>query len=671
MKKKALNTKYGDIFVDWFNKHSDDAPEAFSASLDDFTSKLFEKAETTQADGEKVYIVNAGRMNHGKSSLFNSLLGKNELAVEDVRCTVENREVPWKDNFILMDTPGLDATDDDNTVAYEGYKKANMILFVHTVKVGELHESEIKAINKMKEIIGKEYFGKHFCLVLSFRDSVSPEALENIKNASVSTIKTACDTGAFPVFCISNRRYQKGMQENKMGLVALSGIPELIDYIEDKSEEWQSDKVGLQEKQNEEMMQQIIPAMEDCASELKNSKGNDKNVDIKGVREYIADWKNRYGLLGQESDDLQKKIDARNKENEEINEKIMKNTNESLVHYTGGFLGFVGRFLARSEGELERENEALEERIRQIDAEIWSLDKRHLNIFDEQGELWDEIKLKMVKVGIWPDDKDVEMSELYRKLDEVEAEQEFAVTKKEAKVGCLLKAAKSLKEITKAANTKPGINRQMVILTQYADSFDIDIDELKEAVQRQADDEAKDILQKLRERMENINDECHSAWQKLLSSAEAAVEERYNAVSVHMKEVHAISNEWNEAWDRVMAIGQQITALWKNKANREKFEETERKAKALEAKQDEIKKKIIQPIEHRRNAKCKEAGRILHELGIWGEQAVFVDADEALNKNIESYQERLMEKVGLGSVYMKYQNSKKVLRAIDNMLAQY
>ena len=664
--KKALNTKYGDIFVDWFNKHSDDAPEAFSASLDDFTSKLFEKAETTQADGEKVYIVNAGRMNHGKSSLFNSLLGKNELAVEDVRCTVENREVPWKDNFILMDTPGLDATDDDNTVAYDGYKKANIILFVHTVMVGELHESEIKAINKMKEIIGKEYFGKHFCLVLSFRDSVSPEALENIKNASVSTIKTACDTGDFPVFCISNRRYQKGIQENKMGLVALSGIPELIDYIEDKSEEWQSDKVELQEQQNEEILHQIILAMEAGAEKLKNSKNRGNKIDIKALRKFVSEKHQRIEILEDEINGNFKEFSRLIDEQMKITKKISEND--------WGFFEYVF-------GDAEEKAQA---RYDRIENELLPQNQREGERLEaEKSELWDEIQHKVVRAGILSEDEGVKMSELTRKLDEIEAEQKFAAVRKEQKIEYLKRAADGLKEASTAACTKPGINRQMVILTQYADSFDIDLDELKEAVQNQADDEARDILRKLREHMENISDECRSEWQELVSASEAAVEERYEVVNARMKEVHAIQNEWEESFDRGSALSDQIHALYEEDIKRlqdgtlteeyknKKSKETKRKVKAIEAKQEKISNEERPAIERRRDSKLAEVGEIFRKLGIWGEQELFVNAEGALIKNIESYQERLMEGNGLGSVYIQQQNSKKVLRAIDNMLALY
>ena len=65
---------------------------------------------------DKVYIVNAGTTNNGKSSTFNSLLmlegkrelGQNVFKVQDVRTTVENQEAEYHNGVYLMDTPGLD-----------------------------------------------------------------------------------------------------------------------------------------------------------------------------------------------------------------------------------------------------------------------------------------------------------------------------------------------------------------------------------------------------------------------------------------------------------------------------------------------------------------------------------------------------------------------------------
>ena len=52
-----------------------------------------EKLDQIVNDSNKFYLVNAGRMNHGKSSLLNSLTGKVEdiFEVQDKRTTIKNK----------------------------------------------------------------------------------------------------------------------------------------------------------------------------------------------------------------------------------------------------------------------------------------------------------------------------------------------------------------------------------------------------------------------------------------------------------------------------------------------------------------------------------------------------------------------------------------------------
>ncbi len=70
----------------------------------------------------RIYIVNAGRMNHGKSSLLNSILGREAFRVADIRETRVNQEELYKDDVFLVDTPGLDADETDDREAFSVYK---------------------------------------------------------------------------------------------------------------------------------------------------------------------------------------------------------------------------------------------------------------------------------------------------------------------------------------------------------------------------------------------------------------------------------------------------------------------------------------------------------------------------------------------------------------------
>lgn len=207
--------------------------------MKDYVAEFQKKIAEIDADCQNIYIINAGIMNHGKSSLFNSLLDKEIFAAQDVRTTVVNQDAQWFDNVYLIDTPGLEAEETDDTAAYNAYRRANMIIFVHNVKVGELHDKELNAINKIKNLFNNdEFFCKHFCLTLTFLESDSEESIFAIRNKTLGDIKNHCGISDFPVFIVSNSRYKKGLAENKKNMIRHSGIPELRDFLKKNFQTW-------------------------------------------------------------------------------------------------------------------------------------------------------------------------------------------------------------------------------------------------------------------------------------------------------------------------------------------------------------------------------------------------------------------------------------------------
>ena len=64
---------------------------------------LKNKRDEILEDGKKIFIVNAGRMNHGKSSLFNSLLNKPIFAVDDIRTTMTRQDADFSQDVVMVD----------------------------------------------------------------------------------------------------------------------------------------------------------------------------------------------------------------------------------------------------------------------------------------------------------------------------------------------------------------------------------------------------------------------------------------------------------------------------------------------------------------------------------------------------------------------------------------
>ena len=162
--------------------------------------------------------------------------------VKEIEVGISTLPKNFPPQVVFVDTPGLSAEESDDVVAYDAYKRANMIIFVHNIQVGELHENELNAINKIKNLFNNdEFFCKHFCVAFTFKESDSEENINLIVEKSLNDIKNHCGISEFKNFLVSNSDYQKGFAEDKKLLVKESGITELRNYLTKSFDEWNNE----------------------------------------------------------------------------------------------------------------------------------------------------------------------------------------------------------------------------------------------------------------------------------------------------------------------------------------------------------------------------------------------------------------------------------------------
>ena len=260
------------------------------------------------------YIVNAGDMNHGKSSLFNSLIGHEEFKVRDVRETVVNKEYQYTEDIVFIDTPGLCATDDDNAIAFEAYKKASCIIFVHNVKAGMLHKNELQEINQISNLFNdKQFFWKHFCLVFTFKEAIeNNEDVETIVNDSIKSIHAECNAMPFSVFSVSNSRFQKGTAQGKKVLIKHSGILELKEFIDSSLENIRSDEKRLRRNRIMQLCDDAISRLQGRRREIDlaiSKKRQNTNREIEEKRRNVLAVLDGYVNSSTELRDVQKKVE--------------------------------------------------------------------------------------------------------------------------------------------------------------------------------------------------------------------------------------------------------------------------------------------------------------------------------------------------------------------------
>lgn len=171
--------------------------------------------------GEPIVTV-IGKYNHGKSRLLNELIGTSVFSVADRRETVKlagsvHGGVRW------LDAPGLDAdvgTEDDRHALHAAWLHADIRLFVHAAKEGELDAKELALLAELHADGARSR--RQTLFVLSQVDQLADDAeLQKVRDA----ISAQCPGVA--LHAVSSTRYRKGVDEGKTLMLERSGMPSL------------------------------------------------------------------------------------------------------------------------------------------------------------------------------------------------------------------------------------------------------------------------------------------------------------------------------------------------------------------------------------------------------------------------------------------------------------
>ena len=217
-------------------------------------------------------VAACGIYNAGKSSLLNMLAGQFEQGAEAfktgaARVTSEVSELDIA-GVTLVDMPGVDGVEDDDETAWQGVLGGDCYLYVHRLMAAEFEQSELRFLNLLKEQVrGLE---SRLALVISQIDEVGdPE--EAARREATIRASFAEEVGFQPrwTFAVSATRYRKGQVEGKPGLVDISGIPELKDWVDALSGpsaqvDWQAARAYRLQTEKEFLAVQIL----DIAREL-------------------------------------------------------------------------------------------------------------------------------------------------------------------------------------------------------------------------------------------------------------------------------------------------------------------------------------------------------------------------------------------------------------------
>lgn len=340
--KRQIYEKYDDI----------NDINSLEVDLDTILNQYKKNLSQIIDDKRYVKIAVAGRMNHGKSSLLNSLIGDNIFKVQDIRETTANSRYELFEDVLLVDTPGLDANINDDAIANVAYESSNIILFVHNYNVGDFHKGELEALKRIADFHNSEAFSDRFILVLTGKDAVTDQNdRELIKLKLLKDIKQFCGLQNFPIFEVSNTTFMKGKSENKEKLITYSGIPTLLEYITSKIEELKL----LRTKQTIEKIRNIQSIAIHLFNEILQNKTVNLDSELIDADKLYEEYKT---LITKEINDLHSQYKYLKQEEEELNLFIDTNNDRpsKYIYYKyiapemggNGFLACLSRSAALS-----------------------------------------------------------------------------------------------------------------------------------------------------------------------------------------------------------------------------------------------------------------------------------------------------------------------------------
>lgn len=281
-----------------------------SAQLIKSTTLLCNEGNTLLAykpkDSAKPVVVAWGLMNAGKSYLLNMLTQhiQNEyFKTNDFRETAEVKKFETED-FVFLDTPGLDASAKDNLTAINGVGEADVVLFVHQLQ-GELEAIEIDFLQDLVKSFG-EYASDNIIIVLSKVDKESDDKVEAIKQKVLNQCEVYI---GFEPQCItvSNTVYKKGAEKQIQGLMKNSNINTLHATLQKLLK-------SANDVHMERQLQKKQQLTKDLKAEQKNlekvliqyqEKKNKFNEDVESFNADIAKLKNFMNKISKEHYDLE------------------------------------------------------------------------------------------------------------------------------------------------------------------------------------------------------------------------------------------------------------------------------------------------------------------------------------------------------------------------------
>ena len=253
-------------------------------------SRLRQELDESASLGSLPRIAVCGLMNAGKSALLNGLTGSLEseaFETKAVRATTRVQELEHEGR-VYLDTPGIDACDEDDRQAWLGLAHADVILFVHNLRTGTLEEIETRFLCELMR--RRPDLNRHLVVVLTHAESATQQ---QTREQAIRDILQSLFEEVPPTFVTSFSALRNGVQKRSPKLLELSGYDRLNGYLDthlklsveslrnlraSRDEHRYAELGHFLDQQIAERKEQLLKIEEAQSSSLKQLQGSVQNL---------------------------------------------------------------------------------------------------------------------------------------------------------------------------------------------------------------------------------------------------------------------------------------------------------------------------------------------------------------------------------------------------------
>jgi tRNA U34 5-carboxymethylaminomethyl modifying GTPase MnmE/TrmE len=191
--------------------------------------RLRTELEEAKSLGPAPRIAVCGLMNAGKSALLNGLTGHIETEVfktKEIRATTQLQTLEHEGRLYL-DTPGIDACDEDDRLAWLGLANADVILFVHNLRTATLEQVETAFLCELKR--RRPDLERHLVVVLTHAESVTQQ---EVSEQAIGKILQSLFGTVPATFATSFTTLRNGVRKRNTKLLELSGFDSLREHLQ-------------------------------------------------------------------------------------------------------------------------------------------------------------------------------------------------------------------------------------------------------------------------------------------------------------------------------------------------------------------------------------------------------------------------------------------------------